>query len=65
MPNPRCRHRLPSPQVAGAVDVATLKAWAAKSPHLRPCILHKGERGTWNWIDRKECEGCGESIWEE
>lgn len=57
---PRCRHRLPNPETAGATTWEALKQAAAQHPHLRPCPLHKGSQGTWNWINKKACEQCPE-----
>ena len=68
-----CRHRLPSPETAGFCDVTdaetgevrlaldSLKAAAARSPHLR-C---KGKLGTWNWTYRKYCETCPDAVREK
>ena len=58
----RCKHRLPSPEVAGAQTWDMLKKWAAQSPHLRPCPKHKGPLGTWNWIHRTKCEKCPDAV---
>ena len=75
MPKARCRHRLPSPAVAGAGDIVdretgevlrlavdVLRDWAAQWPHLRPCPRHKGSKGTWDWTYRNYCENCPEAI---
>lgn len=58
--NFRCRHRLPGPEVAGALDWDTLRAWAAMYPHLRPC-----KRREWSWIERKTCGKCPDAVREE
>ena len=70
MPELRCRHRLPSPAVAGAGDIVdretgevlklavdVLREWAAQYPHLRPCPSVR-----WDWRDRKNCDGCAEAV---
>ena len=62
MPELRCRHRLPSPEVAGYTTLEKLKEIARQYPHLRPCPLHKGDRGSWHWIERTRCEGCPEAV---
>lgn len=54
----RCRYRLPKPETAGYATLEALKAAAVRSPNLRPCPLHKGSHGTWNWIDRAWCAKC-------
>ena len=33
----RCRHALPSPELAGAASWELLKEWARRYPDLRPC----------------------------
>ena len=66
----RCRHRLPSPELAGCCDIIdqetgevlrdavdALRDWAAQYPHLRPCKKH-----SWNWLYRKACAKCGDRI---
>lgn len=71
----RCRHRLPSPEVAGFCDVVNpetgevvisagdaLKDAAARSPHMRPCPRCKGSQGTWNWTERRYCERCPDAV---
>lgn len=60
MDNPRCRRRLPSPELAGCLTWEALKEKAARYPHLRPCPRILGSRGTWQWIYRASCEKCGE-----
>lgn len=52
-----CRHRLPSPELAGRTMWEQLREDRKKYPHLRPCI-----KAGWNWIYRKSCEKCGEAI---
>ncbi|WP_165177395.1 hypothetical protein [Desulfovibrio sp. ZJ369] len=73
----RCRHLLPNPETAGYCDRIdpdtgeVIKAWdalreaARRSPDLRPCPRHKGSRGTWNWIYRKDCAGCPDAVKKE
>ena len=58
----RCKYRLPNPETAGAADMETLKAWAKRSPHMRPCPLRKGSKGTWDWTYRKYCEKCPNAV---
>lgn len=68
-----CRRRLPSPELAGFVDVVdpetgevlksavdALREAAARSPDLRPC-----PRRRWNWIYRTTCRKCPEAVWEK
>jgi hypothetical protein len=62
MPEVHCKHRLPGPEVAGAVDWVTLKNMAAEYPHLRPCPRHKDGNGGWNWIYRKYCRKCPDAA---
>lgn len=57
MSNLRCRHRLPSPELAGRTTWEQLREDRKRYPHLRPCI-----KAGWNWIYRKSCEKCGEAI---
>jgi hypothetical protein len=54
----RCKHRLPSPDIAGAQTWDLLKGWSAQFPHLRPCPKRKDLSGGWNWIYKKLCEKC-------
>lgn len=71
----RCRHRLPSPELAGYCDVVHpetgevlktaiqgLREGAQRHPDLRPCPRHKGSRGTWNWIYRTTCRKCPDAV---
>lgn len=58
----RCKYRLPSPAVAGYTTLEALKEHAAASPHLRPCPMHKGSKGTWDWTYRKYCEKCPNAV---
>lgn len=53
MTDVRCKFRLPPGNLAGAVDVPTLKAWADKYPHLRPCKLER-----WGWVNKARCKEC-------
>jgi hypothetical protein len=57
-----CRHRLPSPDIAGAQSWDKLKEWAAAYPHLRPCPMYKGSSGGWAWVYRKDCVGCPDAV---
>lgn len=74
----RCKYRLPSPETAGFCDVVNrqtgevlktglegLREAARRSPDLRPCPLHKGSRGTWNWIYRTACAKCPDAVKDE
>ena len=54
----RCRHALPSPELAGAASWELLKEWARRYPDLRPCPRQTGSKGTWNWVSRTLCERC-------
>lgn len=60
-----CRHRLPSPELAGRKTWEQLREDAKRYPHLRPCPRCKGSRGTWNWIYRKDCAGCPDAVKKE
>ena len=62
MDNPRCRLRLPSPELAGCLTWEALREKAAHYPHLRPCPRILGSRGTWQWIYRKGCELCPDAL---
>lgn len=62
MPDIRCRYRLPSPSAAGFTTKAKLKEASARYPHLRPCPLRRGEKGTWLWIYKTQCENCPEAV---
>ena len=55
-----CRHRLPSPELAGRTTWEQLREDRKRYPHLRPCI-----KAGWNWIYRKSCEKCPEAIEEK
>lgn len=61
----RCRHRLPSPELAGHSTWEGLREASLRSPDLRPCPRHKGSRGTWNWIYRETCRKCPDAVREE
>lgn len=61
MPDIRCRYRLPLSAAAGFTTLDKLKEVAAGYPHLRPCPLRRGEKGTWLWIKREACVGCVEA----
>lgn len=52
-----CRHRLPSPELAGRMTWEKLREDRERYPHLRPCI-----KTGWNWIYRTSCEKCSEAI---
>lgn len=65
MPEARCHYRLPKPETASYATLEALKAAAVRSPHLRPCPLHRGSHGTWNWIDRTWCAECENAVEEE
>ena len=53
----RCRHRLPSPELAGFTTLEGLREAAAQYPHLRPC-----PRQRWQWIYRKACKKCADRV---
>lgn len=63
-PRLRCRHRLPSPKLAGYTTWEGLSKAATRSPDLRPCPRQKGSRGTWNWIYRETCRKCPDAVGE-
>lgn len=63
-PRLRCRHRLPSSELAGYTTWDGLYEAARRSPDLRPCPRHKGSRGTWNWIYRETCRKCPDAVGE-
>jgi hypothetical protein len=54
----RCRHRLPNPEIVGAMTWDILKAKVRRYPHLRPCPRCTGELGTWNWVYVRNCASC-------
>lgn len=56
-----CRHRLPSPELAGRTTWEQLRKDREKYPHLRPCPRILGSRGTWQWVNRSACEVCREA----
>ena len=55
-----CSHKLPSPRVAGHLTKEGLLDAYKKYPHLCPCPMARGAKGTWNWIERKHCQECPE-----
>ena len=61
-PRLRCRHRLPSPELAGYTTWEGLREAAERNPDLRPCPRQKGSRGTWNWIYRETCRKCPDAV---
>lgn len=65
MAEARCKYRLSNPETAGYATIEALKAAAVRSPELRPCPLHRGSHGTWNWIERTLCAKCENALQEE
>ncbi len=53
----KCKYRLLIPEDAGAFDMDTLKVWAKKYPHMRPC-----KNREWWWVNRAFCEKCPDAI---
>lgn len=53
----RCRHRLPSPELAGFTTLERLREAAARYPHLRPCPKYG-----WSWLYRTACAKCRDRV---
>ncbi len=71
----RCRHRLPSPELAGYCDIiepdtgeVVSRGWdrlreaARRHPEIRPCLRCKGKYGSWHWIERRYCMRCPDAV---
>lgn len=48
----------PTPEVCGYLTMEALEETVLSFPHLRPCALRPGNKGTWQWINKTACAKC-------